>query len=224
VPLDGSEPAQVLYSEPALPSSRPLSFIGVSGNTLVFAHQPDVDPGNIETLPVGAAGGLTTIASVSGVFRAIVGTNIYINSGTPAPDQAYEFENSTQIIGLDGTVVQPLMAQSTFVSDLWGPPPLLQERDISDPSGLGGGSLYVLDPSSPGAPSPAQITAPGGGPFRLPPKTVMAWLAPIGPNISVGLSAGNGTPPVTLIYDGVNKQIASFSMPQTDVSGVTPGN
>jgi hypothetical protein len=232
VPLDGSAPAQVLYTDTAVANTQQLSFVGVSGNTLVLMREPTLNSatgsvtvaGSIETLSVGAPGVPTTIASVPAEFSAaLVGTNIYIDSVTPASDPAYGSVHSTQIITIDGTVVQSVMAQSSFVSDAWGAP-LVQARGISDPGGLGGGSLYLLDPAAPGAASPAQVKVSGGAPFSIAAKTATAWLAPIGSNISIGSSGGNGAPGLTLIYDSLKNQIASFSVPQTDVSGVAPGN
>jgi hypothetical protein len=225
VPLDGSALAQVLYSEEPASSTVPHPYlVGSSGNQLVFTLAPQFDStsgavtvaGSVQTLAVGVPGSLQTIASLSASFGAeLIGSELYINTYVSELDSNYASQNSTEIVALDGTVLQPLLTRSNFPYSY--PGLLLQVRGATDPGGVGGGGLFVLDPTSPTAAAPVQVTLMDGSAFALPSKSIAPSLQQLAPGIAIG-GVDYPTQNIGLLYDMTQHVVVPLSLPNTNVS------
>jgi hypothetical protein len=224
VPLDGSAAGQVLYSEVESSSTVPLPYlVGSSGSQLVAIREPQLDsasgavtvPGVVQTWAVGVPGAPQTIASVAAVFSAqLVGDFIYILPGKNGTDPSYGPLDSTEILALDGTVLQPVLPASSFPYSYGGL--VLQVKGITDPGGDGGGGLYVLDPSSPTAASAVEVRLLDGSDYTLPSRSLAPSLAPVAANVAIGI-AGYATQNVGVVYDRSRNVIVPISLPNTDV-------
>lgn len=229
IPLDGSAPARILYTDSETSATIPSLFlVGATGNQLVLEREPYTDvngnssAGEVATLATDTPSTPQVIATPTPYFGAtLVGGNIYISNQTitganlPSPP-AY----STEIVALDGTMLQPLTGQSSFLYSLSSP--VLQVHGVTDTGlGVGGGGVYALDPTSPVTSAPVPLMAPGGAPFVFPSMTVGASLLPVYSNIAFGSYSGSAQR-VGLIYDSSQNLIVPFSVPSTDISILQP--
>jgi hypothetical protein len=232
VPKDGSTAGQVIYSEvetslsPTIPPTPYL--IGSTGTDLVWIRESYTDstntqvPGVVQALALGASGTTRTVGSVPTSFSAaLVGNDVYITASGASSNLTYAPPQSSEILGLDGSVLQSLTGATAFADAASGV--LIQVRGITDPGGLGGGSLFALDPSNPTAVSPPPLTLPNGSGLTLPTGTPVFALWPVAGTIANGFGsyqAGN----VGMVYDASAHEVVPISLPYTNVQPVTVGN
>lgn len=227
IPKDGSSAGQVIYSEVEAGSGAPQPYlIGSTGTDLVWIREPTfgsttiVGPGAVQALGLGSGAGPRTIGAVPTSFSAFLSdNNIYVSATTASSDANYGPENSSEILRLDGSVVQAMTVETAFPSP-WFP---LQVRGITDPGGLGGGSVYDLDPANPAAALPPQVTLPDGSSMTLPTMTVTFSLWDVAGALANGSSAYQ-METVGLVYDKSKHEVAAIILPYTNVAPVSAGN
>jgi hypothetical protein len=99
----------------------------------------------------------------------------------------------------------------------------MQLRNITDASGVGGGSIYALDLSSPTNPTGVPLKLSSGAVFKLPAGTSVAALSGTTTNVGTG---GASVPNqfIGLAYDLAKGIIAPVAIPNTSVNFVLSPN
>jgi hypothetical protein len=218
-PLDGSSAAQVLLAQPM--TNNRLTLLGSIGSELVLlggTSNPATGASTsiVEMLPSGAQASPTTIATFNQPASAIVaGSDIFLTLITPGISVAVPLAYSTEAIAPDGSIVEPLIAQSGFL--VYSRNPLMQVKGVTDAGFLGGGSVYglTLNPGSP--PISALFNTVSGAPYTLPSGTVVADAIGFAPNVAVG-AGSDPTGNFGLVYDLSKNVIQQVSMHDTNIT------
>jgi hypothetical protein len=169
------------------------------------------------TLPAGVAATPTPIATIDHAFYWTVANGQVLVTVAMPGAEAF----STEILALDGTVLQPLKAQSAFLP-LAGTPgnPLLQVQDITDAGFLGGGSLYALTLGAGMGPTATRFMTPSGAPFTLPTGTADFSAVNFAPGLYVG--GGAATYTFGLVYDANKMVVQLLNMNNTVIQFIYP--
>ena len=132
----------------------------------------------------------------------------------------YGIQYSTQILDGTGNVLQDSMPSSSFVSN---GAPIIQVRNITDSSGLGGGGVYFLDLSQPSSPAPVPLKTATGTAFNLPSGVESIFFIPVAPTIGVadGTAPPSGGTTGALVYDLAKGVVVPVSMPNSIFSFFT---
>jgi hypothetical protein len=224
IPSDGGS-VQILGSATSAQGSWLPALQGISGSHLVFSASTPQQQWNIQTLPTDMPGTFTTIGSYnSGVpFVSIAGGDVFVSvidiSSSPDLRVAY----STQILDITGNVLQAYTPSSYFISS---GAPIMQERDITGTTDLGGGGMYVVDLSQPSAPVPVALKTVTGSAFNLPSGTDSVYFKPVTPTISLAQHSSftGGTPGPALVYDLTKGTIVPVSIPNSNIWFLTDAN
>ena len=225
IPNGGGGAAQIL-SMFTPPDNGSPNLVGLAGGNLVFKTITSVDPitslqgSVITTLSVDAPGTPTTIASYTQPTSiAIAGSDVFVTITSRASGPALAFQYSTQILDASsGNVLQPTLQSSFFVSD---GAPIMQVRNITAPSYLGGGQVYPLDLGHLTSPPEVPLGLSSGATFSFANDTYLAGLQALTATIGVGDASTTGDGPgVLLAYDLAKGVIAPISMPNTSLQFV----
>jgi hypothetical protein len=221
VPLSGSEPGTILY-EYMPTNNEHYGLLGTAGNSLVLQLTiPNPNNGPISTafatLPIGTPATPTVIATYANPSSAIIaGVDILVTQTTEtgtAINPAFAY--STEIIGPDGTVIQPLQAASSFL--YFGTNPLLEVTAVSDPSGLGGGLVSVLNLAEPSSPTLLPLRTQSGAAFTLPVGSEFVANIPVSPLLG-WISELGATANTEFAYNVSTNTVTPVSLPNTELS------
>jgi hypothetical protein len=222
IPGDGT-PIQILGTASADANDHLPYLQGVSGSHLVFLTSATQSQWTIQTLPTDTPGMFTTIASSGGSVPALsfASGDLFVTwkSDAAYPSSGPQF--STEILDSSGNVLQAYLPSSFFASNRV---PMIQVRNISDPSFLGGGNLYAVDLSKISSPTPVTVKTPTGRPAVLPTGADELDFTAVTSTISVSDGIGiNGEEPSTaLVYDQSKGVIVPVSIPNSTFRFLLP--
>jgi hypothetical protein len=179
MPLDGSAKPTVLLQ---YPSSNPYAFIGIFGSQLVLEGGGAGAP-TIATLSVNGAPAPTQIASfTNSIGVAIKSGDLFVEElGIVGSGLSAATSYFSESLTLDGTVLQPLTPNSSFVccnSDN-----LLQVTNTAGPTGLSMGTVSSISVTQPAAPTSTPLKDASGAPFTVSSGVVYANSYDITPTI-----------------------------------------
>ena len=222
VRLDGTSSAQSLYSFQLPDGSAPLAIMGVTGSALVLERSVNIDPqtgqrsADIQTLDTSGPGTPLTIARFDDptaqtlVFKGRVFVSLMHDTpGGTTP----RFSYSTEILNADGTIVQPLLANSYFLGT--GADSVQRVRDIA-PDGLRGGSLEALLIDSSSTVTATPLKRADGSSYTLTTSTDFGFTFGVAPTIGVG-GAQDDIHNYGLIFDVPKGIVAPVTLPSMDV-------
>jgi hypothetical protein len=231
IPGDGGS-VQILQSMVVPPGNLAPALSGVSGSNLVLWGTTGTPPQTqwyVATVPTGAPGTLTTIATNDGVPGiALVGGDIFVNwtvfINTTNSDAGF----SSEILDTNGNVLQSDMPSSSFISSrsssfISSAGPVVQVTNITDPIFLGGGSVGVLDLSQPSSPTAVPLKTTAGMAFNFPSGTGNVEFRPLTSTIGVADGAavqGRNSQPA-YVYDLAKGVIVPISMSNSTLSFMT---
>ena len=219
----GGGPAQVLGSTSLQIGydGSPPTLVGISGSHLVLSGSTPQQQGYVETLATSAPGPFTTIATSGSLADvSLAGGDVFVNWAHIDTSMDSGIQYSTQILDGTGNVLQDSMPSSSFVSN---GAPIIQVRNITDSSGLGGGGVYFLDLSQPSSPAPVPLKTATGTAFNLPSGVESIFFIPVAPTIGVadGTAPPSGGTTGALVYDLAKGVVVPVSMPNSIFSFLT---
>jgi hypothetical protein len=218
VPVDGSSKATILFQYPL---GNPYNIAGVTGSELLI--EGGATGTTLFTLPVGMPGSPAPIATLPNFF------GIQVRSGDL-------FISDTQIVGsganaapvyfstlltTDGTVLQARTQGTSFLYS--SSVVLLQITNVTDPNGLGGGSVSAVGWAQPSSPTLTVLNDLSGAPFRV--STGVQYASSVGVTPTIGyVNAESDTHYFTYVYDLSKTEMVSVTVPTSDVLIVTAPN
>jgi hypothetical protein len=224
IPGDGGS-VQILQSMVVPPPNIAPALSGVSGSNLVLWGTTGTSAQTqwyVATLPTGAPGTLTTIATndnVPGISLAdgdiFVTWADYLNI-----TNNFDARFSSEILDTNGNVLQSNTPSSSFITSAG---PVLQVINITDPIFLGGGSVNLLDLSQPSSPTAVALKTTAGMAFSFPSGTGSVEFRPVSSTIGVADGAavqGQNSQPA-YVYDLAKGVIVPISMPNSALSFMT---
>jgi hypothetical protein len=219
VPLDGSSKALVLFQYTL---GNPLSIAGVTGSQLVLEGGPAGTP-TLYTLPVGNAGSPTPIATFSDFFALTVQSDdLFVTEsqivGSGANAAPIYFTTSMMA---DGTILQQRTASSSFL--ISNSEVLLQITGATDPTGLGGGSVFMFGLVQPASPTQTVLNDTSGAPFKVSSGVQYAAGSALTPTIGY-VTAESDVHYFTYVYDLSKNLMLSVSLPGSDLLMVQAPN
>jgi hypothetical protein len=225
VRLDGTSPAQKLYSYSVPDGDTGLTLIGVVGSRLILARELTIDQftgarsADIRTLDKSGPGTPTVIASFteSPVYVTLFKDRLFLEivhvppGSNSAPD--YVTTSATEILNPDGSIVQPLLPNSSFIG--FGPEALRRTRDIAT-NGDFTGPLENISELPGGSFQFTPLKQPDGSAFTLGESTRWTYSFLFGASNSVG-SASGALGNYGLIIDENAGTAAVLKVPDKDV-------
>jgi hypothetical protein len=181
-------------------------------------------PCELLALPKTASGAPTPLVGWTnflGEFLLWSPSSASIDYLLQAPDSTGS-GNTTRIVSRDGTVLQPTVAQSTFLGTLGRA--LLETRSPGDPIGVSEAAIYEIETAGQFAVTP--LTRPGGGSLSLPSSTagypaLVQFNSTIG-TLCVSTTAGSFIVSTSFVVDISKKQIAQVVIPNSSFSPLSP--
>jgi hypothetical protein len=222
IPGDGGA-VQILASMTVPPGNLAPALSGVSGSNLVLYGTTGASTQTqwyVATVPTGAPGTLTTIATNDGVPSISFGDgDIFVNWSDFISTTTFDARYSTEILDTNGNVVQGNMPSSSFISAVPG----IQVRNITDPTFLGGGSVYAVGLSESSSLTSVALKTAAGTAFSFPSGTRHVDFFPV--TSTIGVADGNAfqgaNPQPALVYDLAKGVIVPISMPNSTLSFLT---
>jgi hypothetical protein len=219
VPLNGTSPATILFQY--MPTDTvPYYVVGTVAKRLVLEKAiPSPTDGPISvalaTLPIGTPATPSAIATFSSIGITFGADEMLITQSIETGTVSNPtFTYSTEVIGPDGTVIQPSRVNAAFLS--FGSGTVLAVTGVTASSGYGGGFVSVADLTLSTSPTLLPLKNPDGTAFALPTDsefvsniTVTAkagWIADLG-------AAGNSQ----FFYDSTTLTIVPVSIPTSQV-------
>jgi hypothetical protein len=221
VPLNGSAPATVLFQDqPA--NNQPYYLVGTTPKSVVLETFVSNPPNGaisyvLATLPIGIPATPTAIASYPTLVNVIAhSSDIFVTQSTEGglPSSSI-FSYSTEILGPDGTVIQPLQSNSSFL--LFDLNPLLEVTGVTDPGGYGGGTISALNLTQPLSPTPAPLKSVTGNTFAFPTGSEFVSNIPVTSTLGWINDSGVSTDS-QYVYDLATNTISSVSIPNATLS------
>ncbi len=258
LPLDATSRAQVLYStssQTAPQGTGKPELIGVAGNKLYLTYQPPPTPnfgggsssggsgssggsssggitysavGGVQALTIGTPGTPVPVATIDGAlyFVRMLGGQFFLAS---EPNRSADTAYNTEVFNQDGSVVQPMQANSALVGST--PDTLVQLQGITPGNAAGdfsGGTVYVMPVSSPTSPVPLHTS--DGSRLAVPAGTnASACFGGVASGFLAGtFSSLTSTPQPTLqisafAVDLGGNLVVPISMPDTNIVPVMGG-
>jgi hypothetical protein len=220
VPLNGSAAAMVLFQYSST-DNEPYYLVGSAATSLVlekFIPNPSNGPlsAALATLPIGTPATPIVIANFANPSNAIVtaGDILVTQTTETGTFSNPTFSYSTEILRPDGTAIQPMQANSSFL--YIGLDPLLEITGVTEPSGYGGGSVSVLNLAQPSSPTLLPLKSPSGTTFTLPAGSEFVSNIPVTPMVG-WIGVLGATTNSQFIYDVATNTIASVSIPNADL-------
>jgi hypothetical protein len=219
IPISGGT-TQLLYQLTAS-SATPLNMIGSTKTDLILLQYPS-NPATglvnteIDSLSIGTPGTPAVLANYSDFANVVFsGGDIFVTFSKSSGSSTEPFAYSSQILSATGSVIQPLTPQSSFTP--FSVPPMLQFNGITDPGGLGGATVSVIDLSEPANPRATPFKLSSGQNYALPTGTGSAGVYAVTPTMAIGNGADQGHT-FALAYDLAKDLIAQIAMDNTNVS------
>jgi hypothetical protein len=229
---DGHSPATDIYSGGSFFEYPSLGLAGqTDGSVLLFAldgESPALDgipacPCSIvDVLKSGAqAATIPSLASFVGSFSVwpTASSTEYLLQTT---NGYYSTMNATTILDKHGPVLQPSIAQSSFLGSVGSA--LLELRSASDPLGISNAQIHQLLLSG-GTLVDTVLTLPSGSGYTSPSVTQAPGLVPLNDGMAVvcfSTMVGSTASSAVAIVDTSRKQIAPVDVPNSAVSLLLP--
>jgi hypothetical protein len=217
VPLNGSSTALSLF-QVALSTSDSLGILGSTGSLLALnSFSGTTGNTTLETLPVNMPGtphAITTVVDPTGA--EVQADDIFVTTTT-----AISGGNGYSSEGLlaDGTVVQPLTANSAYISA--GSGTVLQVSGVTAASGLGGGTISVIGLTQPAMPTATALNDASGQPFVVTAGVASATSFDVTTTIGYVTPLGSSNNRLTYVYDLSKSLIVDVAIPNANVSIIT---
>ena len=217
VRLDGTTPAQSLYTYPVPDGDSGLSIVGVSGSKLVIERALFIDPmggqrsSNIQTLSTSGPGTPDIVATFDDWLYSVIlfKDRLFLTVTHQLAGPTIRFSYETHIVAPDGTVVQPLLAGSSFI--FVGADAVQRVRDVTT-FGLRNGSIESLSVLPGGALSATLLKRTDGAPFTL--SDTAGYANSFGPASPIGMgSAQDDLETHAFIFDRLKAIIAPIAAP-----------
>jgi hypothetical protein len=219
-PLNGTSPATILFQY--MPTDTvPYYVVGTVATRLIL-EKPIPSPTNgpisvaLATLPIRTPATPSAIA----IFSSLIG--ITFGAGEMLITQTIEtgtvsnptFTYSTEVIGPDGTVIQPSQANAAFLA--FGSGMVLAVTGVPASSGYGGGSVAVADLTQSTSPALLPLKNPNGTAFALPTDSEFVSNTPVTANAGWVADLG-ATSNSQFFYDSTTLTIVPVSIPTSQV-------
>jgi hypothetical protein len=125
------------------------------------------------------------------------------------------------LLTTDGTVLQARTQGTSFLYS--SSVVLLQITNVTDPNGLGGGSVSAVGWAQPSSPTLTVLNDLSGAPFRV--STGVQYASSVGVTPTIGyVNAESDTHYFTYVYDLSKTEMVSVTVPTSDVLIVTAPN
>ena len=219
VRLDGTAPAESLYTRQVPDGETEMSLVGVSGDNLLLVRQTEVDPSGHTTSDI------RTLSKLGPATPAVIGTyddcslivNLYqdllfidLARFTPGPTPTYSEE--TTVLKPDGNVVQAALPGSWFIGTVGNA--IQRGRDVAPGHGANLESLTVL-PN--GTLASTILKHLDGSPFMLTEDSGFPTVFSAAPPTAMGNVYGN-TQDYGLLLDLSKSAVESVVVPNKNVS------
>jgi hypothetical protein len=217
--IPGAGALQVLGSVLTYPQQPYL--LGVSGSEVLTSQQLAPYPRPFATTELRAfatdpPGTSRLIADIEFGDALLAGGNLF------ATKESLANVVSTQILDLAGNVLQPEIPASEFI---YAGSQVIQLRNVTNltatASQLGGGQVYIYDPTQPTSPTTGPLKLADGTTFSLPSATSNVYLQPVTSILGIGnATRSDGSPDFLLTYNLTTGIIAPISLPNTNLQFV----
>jgi hypothetical protein len=219
VPLDGSTKAAVLFQYTL---GNTLTLLGSAGSQLVLEGGPVGTP-TLFTLPVDMAGAPSPIATFPNFFGTQVRSGDLFVSETQIVGSGANLAPIyfSTLLATDGTVLQARTEGTSFLyssSDV-----LLQIADVTDPNGLGGGSVSAVGWAQPSSPTLTVLNDLSGAGFKVDTGVQIAASVGVTPTIGY-VSAESDAHRYVYAFDLSKRLMLSVTLPGSDLLVVQAPN
>jgi hypothetical protein len=231
IPNDGRSPATDIYSGPGFFQYPSLALAGLTDGSVLLDYAYSMSPildsvpacpcAVIDVLKSGAGSalipGFTSFVGSFSVWQSASSTEYLLQT-----TNAVGSSNTTTIIDKHGPVLQPAIAQSTFLGTAGSV--LLETRSASDPAGISGAEIHQLVLGSSGLVD-SVLTLPNGGGYTLPTLTQSPRFVPLNATIAavcLSTTVGPVASSAVTIVDTSKKQIGPVDLPNSAVTVLMP--
>jgi hypothetical protein len=227
--ITGAGVPQVLGSVRSNALELPTDLVGVSGSEVLTSQQltpytPPFATTELKAFATDASGTSRVIADIDFGHALLAGGSLFATKASSANAHGV----STQILDLAGNVLQPEIPASEFI---YAGTQVIQLRSLTNLTtavftpNLGGGQVYIYDPTHPTSPTAGPLKLADGTTFSLPSGTSNVYLQPLTAILGIGNTYQSGTlADLLLTYNLTTGIITPISLPNSNLQFVLDDN
>ncbi len=223
--LDGTAPAQILYTHTVPDGDNPMYLWGYVGDQLLLVGQTEVDnlghrTSEIRTLSKLGPSAPSVIATFEDASLNIFVHKdlLFLNLYRVTPGQTPTYSEESEVLRPDGNVVQPALPGSSFTGVVGD----AMQRVLDVVPGQGGGRLESLTVLPNQTLASTILTHVDGSAFTLTEGSSFTYVFNAAPPIAIG-NTTDSTQSYGLFFDISKSAVESIRVPDKDVYFVLGG-